>query len=422
MELLPWAGRLTSSDQSRALDAIVTIWELDPGLGTAATQYPWLRDEVDYSEASVLALLAAIAGSDLELAWQVSAWVAGGAGRAEADVLSGVAVLANFDSQLARQVLHRLASRVRDLDRYFGQSLTLLADSYPEDFGRLTRQPWFADGMEDEEMALIVPLSIIYTESGSSVTRDLFNGLIDSHFTQSKMVSLPLAGDVNIWVFQSTPFPANEDLSAIIEHTIRLSEGFLKTPFPTTDVILLTGTSVESRNLNSYMRVRRTPGGVGYIPHETAHYYFGIGPQWYVEGGANFIESYVRDRTGVESLNDRRLGVSRWVRERCKDFFGLGNLQDLNDFTQGQGWPHGCHYQWGELFLTELFEILGEEATGRALGEIHALYEARGHSPSEEDIYDVLLANTPANLEETVKDLYRRVHGGPFTGPAQDPG
>ena len=35
------------------------------------------------------------------------------------------------------------------------------------------------------------------------------------------MVSLPLAGDVNIWVFQSTPFPANEDLSAIIEHTMK---------------------------------------------------------------------------------------------------------------------------------------------------------------------------------------------------------
>ena len=79
--------------------------------------------------------------------------------------------------------------------------------------------------------------------------------------------------------------------------------------------------------------------------------------------------------------------------------------------------PHPCHYQWGELFLTELFEILGEEATGRALGEIYALHEARAHSPSEEDIYDVFLANTPANLEETFKDLYRRIHGGPFTGP-----
>ena len=156
--------------------------------------------------------------------------------------------------RLASQVLHRLTSRVRDLDRYFSQSLTLLADHYPEDFGRLTRQPWFADGLEDEEMALIVPLSIIYTESGSPASRDLFNDLIDSHFTQSTTVSLPLAGDVTIWVLQSTPFPPDEDLSAIIEDTIRLSEGFLKTPFPitdvillTTDVILLTGTSVGVR-------------------------------------------------------------------------------------------------------------------------------------------------------------------------------
>ena len=76
-ELLPWAGKLITSNQSRALEAIVTIWELDPGLGAAVAQYPWLGDDVDYSEASTLALLAAIAGLDLELAWQVSAWVAG---------------------------------------------------------------------------------------------------------------------------------------------------------------------------------------------------------------------------------------------------------------------------------------------------------------------------------------------------------
>lgn len=433
-ELLPWAGKSITSDQIIARDAIVTIWELDPGLGAAVSQCPWLGDDVDYSEASTLALLAAIAGSDLELAWQVLAWVAGSAGRAEVDVLSGMAVLASFDSQLASQVLHRLTSRVRDLDRHFGQSLTLLADFYPDDFGRLVRQPWFADGLEDEEMALIVPLSIMYIESGSPATRDLFNDLIDSHSIQSTTVSLPLAGDVNIWVLQSTAFPPDEDLSAIIEDTIRLSEGFLKTPFPTTDIILLIlgqHHQVPPGHGGTHMRLnRRYDNKVYSIPHETAHYYFNFGPGWFREGGAQFLEAYIKDTKGAQDLADRRRVLSRMVEANClysewkienisQHTFLVEHLAPsfLSHYFGGLSWPGACSpYLIGENFLLHVLNTIEREGMSSALRELYILRESRQHI-TEELIYQAFLKNVPPGLEEEFRNLYRRLHGGAFIGP-----
>ena len=63
----------------------------------------------------------------------------------------------------------------------------------------LTAQPWFDDGLNDEEAAFVVVLS-------GMVGRPLYADLLAAHSTKTKTVSLPLAGDVRIWVFQDKVF------------------------------------------------------------------------------------------------------------------------------------------------------------------------------------------------------------------------
>ena len=52
-------------------------------------------------------------------------------------------------------------------------------------------------------------------------------------------MSLPLAGEVNLWVFQSKPFPRDEDVITALEESVRTAEELMGVPFPVTDVVLL---------------------------------------------------------------------------------------------------------------------------------------------------------------------------------------
>ena len=81
---------------------------------------------------------------------------------------------------------------------------------------------------------------------------------------------------------------------------------------------------------------------------------------------------------------------------------------------------HRCNYNLGEFFLMSLFDIMGEEATGAALGELYLISGRDVPALSEEEIYRVFLRNTPVGLEENLLELYRRVHGGLFLTPMPD--
>ena len=139
--------------------------------------------------------------------------------------------------------------------------------SYQDAADRLKAQQWFADGLDDDEAALVVTLySIIYTSP------ELYNDLLDVQYTQHKTVSVPLAGNVNIWVIENGPPPPDEDLLATIEDTIRITEGFLGVAFPRTDVILLVvnGHTVTVGHYGTHMVLKRFYGVVYSVPHETS--------------------------------------------------------------------------------------------------------------------------------------------------------
>ena len=255
----------------------------------------------------------------------------------------------------------------------------------------------------------------------------LYRDLLESHFTQDRTISLPLAGDVNIWVFQNTPFPAHEDLTTIIETTARVSENFVGSPFPTTDIILLVADFCETVYFGfggihhgSHMHlIRYCDNPVQSIPHETAHYYFTKGPRWFNEGGAQFIKDLVDHRNGDWGLGDQIHNTTRSV-QSCIDDYELENIRHLIFLRAnplGIHPPNQCVYPMGEHFMLKIWETIGEGSMSSALRELLPSVLAKELQDVEKAIYVAFLKHAPADRKDDFRDLYRTLHSGPYAYP-----
>ena len=451
---LPWLSDGVGITESLALRALRRIPIREVNMTTRVASLPWLTDEVTSDEQEALEALSRIAGIDFETAQSIAdlAWFQDNITSTEKQALKGLRVIFRADPVLAKRIvdvprftdditffesisLHALGEVARlnpELASHWGEnalrgsgdlgfhvllSIFDFVSLESDTLDRLMRQPWFADGLDDEETAFLTVL-------GPTVTNHTqeYDDLLENRFTQASTVSLPLAGEVNIWVFQSTPFPPDDEVLETIEDTVRITERFMTLPFPTTDIILLLGE--DGSHLGSFMTLTRFEDGVVlFVPHETAHYYFGLlmkGPAWFSEGGAEFIEALVWDRKGVLSLDDRRSQLGGAF-SSCFGTLMVTNLWELDHFD---GRTLGCDYSMGEYFLLKIHETIGEEAMGAAMREMSVTL---GESDSEalasglrtddgraEAIYRAFLNHAPADTREELRELYRTLHGGPF--------
>ena len=425
----PWLADDVSPDEFGVLSTLKELASKDLELARMAAGLPWLTDDVGNDERQALDSLASISSKYLELARAMMSlpWVADGVTSVEHRVLHSLASVAFNDLELARMIVRLPQARETAVVMY---SLARIARRDPDAYTQLTEQPWFADGLDDEETALLAPLW------GTTVSnaRNLFTDLLEVHYTRSKSVSLPLAGEANIWVFQDVPFPRGEDLPSIIHDSARIMEEFLGTPFPTADIILLIlnqRPEVNPGHFGNHMRLNRgNDDSVPFIPHETAHYYFIFAPVWFREGTAQLLEAYINDLKGVQDLADRRSALSERVKAVCLDSeWKIENIShhtllveqlrasELTQYIGGLSWPGECsHYLVGENFLLQVFNTIGQEGVSSALRELYMLWESGQHI-TEEDIYQAFLKNVPTGLEDEFLDLYRRLHGGTFVVP-----
>ena len=393
---LPWLGHKSEYEYEyfalRSLHRIID--ETDPELARFMLSLPRFTDDITWIEKAALGTLWNIARIDIEAA-----------------LLSAKTVPAYSG----------------DFGLYFIFSIFSIMNDDPdlERWSRLTSQSWFADGLDHEEAALVIVLGAIAKEWPS-----LFFDLLQAHFTQAKTVSLPLAGDVNIWYFRANPFPPGQDVLTEIEDTARIAEEFTGLPFPTNDIVLLIDGSIgRGKHLGSSMVLSSHSG----VSHETAHYYFGgpiNGPRWLSEGGAEFIVALIADRTGIQSLGDRKTDLLQNYAP-CVEDLKMENLWQLYlELWPGYGVGHpyeNCLYLMAEDFFTEIYETMGQEAMSSAIKELSetvllpdsSLYPSRVEREGvwEENIYRILLKHTPADRQDELRELYRRLHGGPFLTP-----
>ena len=372
--------------------------------GEQAAEYPWLADGLDARELRTIIGIAGIAKQAQELAERLLGytWLADGVSQRESNGISTLADIAHVNLELARQVVGMgiLDDPLRDRDLHAITSLSRLIGT--DDIALLTSQPWFTDGLSDEETAFLVVTN--RDQHSDSQYRDFLR----THFTRSATISLPLAGDVDLWVFWHLPFPDSDDSIELIEDAVRALEALMGVPFPTTDIILLLGDPddiwASGYNAGSHMAMDRIVGEGnhrGVVYHETAHYYsMGI-HSWFNEGFADLAVTYTMTRVGLRSFAERENYLEEYDLPECIEL-GFRNIQELLD--------KGGHACLGEFILVSLFNLLGEEAMSAALRELYLMSGEQG----EEDFYRIFLKHTPLGLEDEFRDLYRWLHGGPY--------
>ena len=429
-----WFADDLNANEWRVLVNLGSIASKGPELALSVVALPWFADGVTLNESTTLFYLDDLASTHLGIAETVVGLPWFTDSKTENDWVS-VAYLNDIASQdldLAHLVMNVRSSG--DLVNLLLQSLGRSASLAPDALRQIADQPWVQDGLDEEEMAFMVALLGTAGEN-----KALFTALLEGHYTQqSKTASLPLAGDVNIWVFQSSPVSSKEDIPTVIEDIVRAIEGFVGAHLPITDIVLLIENLPQDLafpwygglHQGTHITLYRQYGEdleqlMPAITHELAHYYL-FGPPWFFESFAHLMEGYVNQKMGIQSMAAHRAEASLRVQRSCSDeeiatirhsLFVDQHFRILN--------PDLCTRALGLSFLHQVFEIMGEERISTALRGLYALDESKLEESllivDEEAIYHGLLSNTPPDRHEEFRDLYRRLHGGPYADPDIDP-
>ena len=426
---LPWFTDDMTDNESDALMGLKNIVFKDVELASMVANLPWFVDNVSYEDSLTIVALGRIVFEDAELANMVAnfPWFIDGGTRNESRAINALDDIARIDRDWASRLAASLNNRLRDLDSYTIDALSWIADQDPDALDRLTSQSWYADGLSDEESALVVVLGGLLINGPS-----LYDDLLQTHFIQTRTVLLSLAREVNIYVIQNSPFPPYEDLPRLIKESASTIEDFIGVPFPTTDIILHVAVgSVKGGHSVSHMRIVRYGGDASWaLPHETAHYYSHwahFSSWWFVEGIAEFLATYVGHSTGVPNyFSERRARASARVRSWCRyEDEPIENIRHYNYILgriQAGDWRRvsaedrffACVYPMGENLLFAVHDAIGEDAMSAAVRELYLQSIDSGQPAEEEDIYRAFLKHTPSDKKDAFLDVYRRLHGGAF--------
>ncbi len=454
--VLPWVEDPPDEAHAKGAELLTGAWLKDEDLTSAAAGLSWLRDGVHDDELSPLYRLERFAGTDVkeilppprpfnqgealtdprQLDIDLLLYIAHDfrddpnaaellAGLPEqvselmADERSapGLVQLAARDARFALRVAGYASGLHGDMRHYVlrklgghawdGASWRTGASwnrSYAID--RLTAQPWFTDGLTGAEAALITVLP-------SPQEKDAYDYLLRTHYVEAETISLPLAGDVRIWLVRDAPFAGNHDLFDRFAGSARILEGLFDVPFPTNDIIALFVDESRAGNspishVTTHMLFTMDDYAIGAIPHEVAHYYFTDFPLWLMEGGADFGHTYIEDKQGVAPYGDRLRQMENEL-DHCKQDSGIENVMHFTE--RPFFFDRNCAYHLGEELLLQLYAAAGEDAVASALKDLY-LSTLDGR-PTEEEIYNTFSRHAPASLSEAFNAVYSLLHGFP---------
>ncbi len=419
---LAWIADGVSDREAEALSNLQRVAKYTK-LADRVLRYDWVIDGITYHEQQGLEHLAALARRHPTLAMAVTEqpWSADDMTYFEQTAIQYLSYIAGSDKRLAENVLDSIPGSLKNA--YLVISLGRLAVDDPTAFQMIREQWWIEDGLDAEEKAFLTTL-----KDTKDISTDLFARILESRFTRSASVMLPESGEVRLWAFQSIPFPSDDTTIETMKEAVRGIEDLLGLPLRTRDVIVSIvpagiGETHEPHpavHTGSHMRMVRDgdqPIPTSYIYHETGHYFFTFFPKWIIEGGPELLKSYIRDKTGIVSIDDRLTALEENVELACYDQ-GIPKLLDLNE-REGfyvSNSPLYCTYVFGEYFFLRLHRLLGKEAFSAGLRDLHNRFTLteldvglRG-----KDIYLIFLGRTsPENVDE-YRDLFRTLHGGPW--------
>ena len=417
----PWVfDDSMTEEEAYVLEFLNKLDEQAPEVAQLVVRLPWLADKVEIWESSVVGDFYSLVvedQTDLAIELSTKPWVADGLTPLEA--VFGVGDLAFIasspdselaDAQIARQILNLTPYPPNYLDLRTINVMRRILARNPDQLNRLLMEPWIIDGLVEKER--------VYLIAAGSREEEAIR-LFDPYTIAGKSIELPLAGPVNLWVVGHYELNYQNTLE-IMERAVRGSEEFWQLPFPVEHVILYVFEPgfLRGSHIGFMMFLDTTDGTVppSSMYHETAHYYCRKAPSWFQEGCALVVEAYISKGGNLPDPI-----FPRYCAEQ-----GLDNLQALNNLRDtgfGFLWNR-CRYSMGIHFLLTLRDVMGKDPWLSALRAFYLKYvkylpdhqfiNFTGFKPGDEDVYHVFLEHTPPELLEDVKDVFRRLHGGPF--------
>ena len=289
-------------------------------------------------------------------------------------------------------------------------------------------KPWMRDGISFDDLVVL----IAYVDA-SNRSRFQYADLVREHHMAQRTISLPLAGEVGLYVVRHTPFPEDDPSLDLMEEVIVKLEAFMGVPFPMDNAVMFmiepstaygeppqrgVGYSLGSHIVAA--PPRHNPGYHLMVYHEMAHLYWGGhtgAPPWWTEGTAGFLPDYARHELGHEHIETRYGNLLTDTQRECRNR-GISNVSDY--YMVQQSYPGFaadrtiCVYALGEIFLVEMYMLLGFDAVSGAMRQLYV--EARDSGwldpITDQKIYDAFVAYTPAEALAEFQTLFERLHGG----------
>ena len=445
-DLVEWLAEPRNPLLVQAAEIAIQLWLRDAGMAEALVHSQWFQDGTTAHEVDVLRRFSDLASRSLAVAGAIAAtpWFNDVITERERDLFDLLA--RDGPSPLFVGDQPEYAGRFTDhLLRFFIGTYSRMV---PDVLAAVERQPWFADGLSPLETAFAISLSGLIHNNAP-----LFRDLLQQRHVATRTTSLPLAGEVSLYLFQNSPIDDADVIFDRIEATARVMEQLLAVPFPTTDIILLLGDTTAAdyaiygggQYFGSHMLLTRYASGIPSIAHETAHYYFSGGgdARWFKEGGAEFTERYLDDAVDVSVYTPREDAPPHYALS-CLSESGAQNIRHFDSMAREQrhrsAGPGSCAHSLGEWFVVHLYEAIGAEALGAGFANWYlqqeSLAESFGRSRSwkprlididpesitnpEEVIYDSLSQAVPEHSREAFERVYHRLHGGVSGGPHND--
>ena len=420
----PWlAGDVTGAELAVVI-WIASIAFEDATQAKRLMGLPWLADDITWVEGAAVVQLHDIAGIDSSLAERVRGfpWLADEISVPESLTVFYIWSIAHDsnreDLELAYSVVNMpfFSDVIRGVHGDVGHSLWALFLYQQDKLEQLISQSWYQDGLNDEEAALVVVLPL---ESAH-----VFFDLIQGGHVRSDTISLPLAGDVNLFEVRRPPIQPDSDVLDTLRTGAEVIEGFMEVPLNKTDVIVFPGFSSQGLGVNygSHIIVgaaQGTQSSRSVLYHELAHFYWGQdvkGPEWFQEGTASFLADYVLHLT--EGVSMQSLYSAAQTAARSCSPHGVTDIHGWIQATAAGSQPGLCHYYLGESFLLGLYQSLGYQVVSSSLRELYRVGKSSGSPVTETQIYQAFLTNTPSDKRVQFRELYERLHGGPIPGPA----
>ena len=222
----------------------------------------------------------------------------------------------------------------------------------------------------------------------------------------------------------------------LMEDGIQIIEDFIGVTWPNGDVLLLAEPELELAQddpplgffSHSHMVIdlpERHENFPRVLYHELAHFYLNGGnmPIRLSESGSEFVRFYVLEQTSQATLGSHKSRVMEEILKGCTPH-DIGNVQDLVDATDGLSYSEAkalpswlCHYEIGEYLLLRLYETFGRDSIANALRDLYLLAAAERRVVTEQEIYNAFLAHVPPGQEQQFREIYRELHGSPFSHP-----